>query len=130
MPHYHTVVWIDHRVAHVYGLGRSDTSEELVRSHGPHHIHHKAGTVGSGHERDKPSYFREIADHLAGAGSILILGPAETKIELKTFLDEQASDVAAKVVGVEPLDQESEGRIIAFARKFFTASDRLAPQGR
>jgi stalled ribosome rescue protein Dom34 len=130
VAHYHIVVWIDHRVAHVYGFGRSGTSEDLVHSHGPHHIHHKAGTVGSGHERDEPSYFREIAAHLTEAGSVLILGPAQTKSELKAFLDEHTPSIAAKVVAVEPLDQESEGQIIAFARKFFVASDRLAPRGR
>jgi stalled ribosome rescue protein Dom34 len=128
VTHFHAVVWIDHRVAHVYGVGRDGTSQELVKSHGPHHIHHKAGSVGSGHERDKPSFFREIAAHLAGAGAILIAGPAETKTELKTFLDAQAPAIAAKVIGMEPLDAESEGEIIAFAHKFFVRSDRMAQQ--
>lgn len=128
MTHFHAVVWIDHRVAHIYEFGRNGTSQELIKSHGPHHIHHKAGTVGSGHERDKPAYFREIAAHLAGTGAILIIGPAETKTELKTFLEAQAPAIAAKVIGVEPLDEESEGEIVAFARKFFVRNDRMTPR--
>lgn len=130
MAHYHTVVWIDHRAAHVYGFGRSGTSDDLVKSHGPRHIHRKAGPVGSGHEHNRPAYFREVAAHLGEAGTILIVGPAETKTELKCFLDLEAPAIAARVVGVEPLEQESEGRIIAVARKFFAASDRMAPQRR
>lgn len=128
MTHFHAVVWIDHRVAHIYGFGYTGTSQELIKSQGPHHIHHKAGSVGSGHERDKPSYFREIAAKLADAGTVLIVGPAETKTELKTFLLAQAPAIAEKVAGVEPLEDESEGEIIAFARKFFIRNDRMTPQ--
>jgi stalled ribosome rescue protein Dom34 len=129
VTHFHSVVWIDHRVAHVYGFGRDGTSQELVKSHGPQHIHHKAGTRdSSGHLRDQPSYFREIAGLLTGAGAILILGPAQTKTEFKTFLDAHAPAVAACVVGVEPLDRESEGEVIAFARNFFARTDRMTPQ--
>lgn len=128
MTHFHIVVWIDHRVAQIYELGREGTDREFVKSNGPHHIHHKAGSVGSGHERDKPAFFRDIAAHLAGAGAILIVGPAETKSELKAFLDAQAPAIAAKVIGIEPLEAESEGEIIAFAHKFFVRSDRMTPQ--
>jgi hypothetical protein len=129
MTHYHAVVWIDHRVAQIYGLGRDELSREFIKSHGPHHIHHKAGTRdSSGHLHDKPSFFREIADSLTGAGAILIVGPAQTKTELKTFLDVHAPAIAARVVGVEPLDRESEGEVIAFARSILVRSDRMTPQ--
>lgn len=128
MTHYHAVVWIDHRVAHIYGFGQTGTSQEFIKSHGPHHIHHKAGSIGSGHERDSPAYFREIAAHLGGVAAILIVGPAETKAEFKTFLETQVPAVATKVVGVEALDQESEGEIISVARKFFVGNDRMTPQ--
>lgn len=126
MAHFHEVVWIDHRTAEIYGLGRDKVSHELVKSHGPHHIHHKAGTMGSGHEHDKPTFFRETAAQLSDAGAILILGPAETKTELKAYLESHAPAVFAKVVGVEPLDRKDEGEIITFARHFFARSDRMA----
>lgn len=128
MSHFHTVVWIDHRVAHIYGFGYGGTSQELIKSHGPHHIHHKAGSVGSGHNRDNAAYFREVAAHLAEAGTVLIVGPAETKTEFETFLQSQAPAIAAKVVGVVPLEDESEGQVIAVARKYFRRSDRMSPQ--
>lgn len=128
MKHFHTVIWIDHRVAHIFGFGRDGKGEELVRSRGPHHIHHKAGSVGSGHERDSPAYFREIAAHLGDAGTILIVGPAQTKTELNSFLQAHSPDIAAKVVGIEPLNDESEGQIISFARTFFRHSDRMSSE--
>jgi len=128
MTHFHAVVWIDHRGAQIYGLGRAGTDRSMVKSHGPHHIHHHAGTMGSGHERDRPAFFHDIAGHLAGAGTILIVGPAETKTEFKTYLDNHAPDIAAKVAGVEALDQETEGEILAFARSFFARIDRMLPQ--
>ena len=118
--HFHVVVWVDHRIAQVYGFGqRRAEFANCVKNSGPHHIHRNAETAGSGHERDMPTFFREIAAHLASAGTILIVGPAQAKSELKTYLDAHAPAIAAKVVGVEPLDAESEGEIIACARKFF-----------
>ena len=126
--HFHAVVWIDHRVADIYGFGHDDVSHALVKSHGPHRIHHKAGTVGSGHLHDKPDYFRQVAAALAGVKEILVLGPAETKTEFKSFLDAHDPALAARVLAVEPLDRQSEGEIVAFARRFFAHADRMTPQ--
>lgn len=128
MAHFHAVVWIDHREARIIGFDREGADEIQVKSHGPHRIHHKAGTMGSGHEHDRPQFFHDVAAALADAGEILIAGPAQTKRELKAFLDSRAPDIAAKVLGVEPLDHLSDGEILAFARRFFRRIDHMTPQ--
>jgi hypothetical protein len=123
--HFHVVVWIDHPVAQINQLGCDGTSREFLKSANPRHIHHKAGTVGKGHEGDKPTFFCEIAAHLTEAGAILIVGRAETKSESNAFL--QVPAVAGKVIGMEPPDAESEGEVIAFAHKAFVRSQRMTP---
>jgi hypothetical protein len=55
----------------------------------------------------------------------LITGPAGTKKELASYLGEDQPSVAAKIVGVEPLDHPSDGELLAFARRFFAPDDRM-----
>jgi len=126
--HFHAVVWIDHRDAHVLGFGEGESSRKLIKSEGPEHIHHKAGEIGSGHIHDAPAYFAAIADALSNYHEILIVGPAETKTEFHTYLVKHRPDLAKKVVGVRAMDHASDGEIIDHARRFFVPVDRTTPQ--
>lgn len=127
MTHFHAVAWIDHRIARILGFGSGDPTCKEVESHGPHHIHHKAGEIGSGHLHDAPAYFEAIADALSGFREILIAGPAETKTEFRTFLN-QKPELAARVIGIKPMEHASDAEIVAFARSFFASADRMTPQ--
>jgi len=127
MTHFHAVVWIDHRIARILGFGSGDPTCKVVESHGPHHIHHKAGEIGSGHLHDAPAFFEAVADALASFREILIVGPAETKTEFRTFLN-QKPELAARVIGIKPMEHASDAEIVAFARNFFASADRMTPQ--
>ena len=51
--HFHAVVWIDHREAYIYEIGTEGVNELHIKSPDHEgHIHHKAGSVGSGHSHD------------------------------------------------------------------------------
>ena len=126
--HFHAVVWIDHRNAHVLGFGEGEPTRKLIKSEGPERIHHKAGSIGSGHIHDAPAYFAAIAQALAGFHEIMIVGPAETKTEFVTYLNSHNPAVAGKILGVEAMDHASEGEIVDRARRFFVAADRMTPQ--
>ena len=41
------------------------------------------------------------------------------------YLKAHRADVAKKVAGVETVDHPSEGELLKFARKYFTAADRM-----
>jgi hypothetical protein len=127
MTHFHAVVWIDHRIAKILGFGSGSPTRKVVDSHGPHHIHHKAGEIGSGHLHDAPAYFEAIADALSDFREVLIVGPAETKVEFRTFLD-QKPELVARVIGIKSMGHASEAEIIASARNFFVSADRMTPQ--
>lgn len=127
---FHAVIWLDHRLARIiafdmHGAGRT---VEVIESHGAPHIHHKAGTMGSGHAEDPPAYFQNIADQLQGFREILVLGPAEAKTALLTYLRRECPQLALHVTGSEAFDQHSDGEIVEFARAFFRRADRLTPQ--
>jgi hypothetical protein len=66
-----------------------------------------------------------VGEAVSQAASILITGPAGTKKELAAYLGHDQPGVAAKIVGIEPLDHPSGGELLAFARRFFAPDDRM-----
>ena len=127
---YHAAVWLDHKEARIiaFDMHDPDRTVQVVESHGAPRIHHKAGTMGSGHAHDAPAYFQHVADQLRGFREILILGPAEAKTGLMTYLRRECPQLALHITGSEAFDQHSDGEIVEFARAFFRRADRMTPQ--
>jgi stalled ribosome rescue protein Dom34 len=124
--HYHAIVWIDHREAKIFHFNSSDVSKLVVPSHATgHHAHHKANTTGSGHLGIDKDFFQRVMGALTHTGAILIVGPAHAKLEFKNFIDEHDASLAKRISAVESLDHPSDGALIALARKFFKADDRM-----
>jgi stalled ribosome rescue protein Dom34 len=128
MSHYHAVVWLDHAEAHVMHFTPEDVEKKLVHGKPHRHLHHKRGSIGSGHAPEDPAFFGKIAEALAGAQEILVVGPANAKTAFVKYLDGHAHDLRAKVVAVESVDHPSDGQLLDYARKHFRAIDRLRPQ--
>jgi stalled ribosome rescue protein Dom34 len=127
--HYHALVWIDHHEAKVFHFDASDMDRVKVRSDQPHqHLHHKANTRGSGHAPVEHAFLERVAQAIMPAGAILISGPAGAKNELETHIARMHPDLAKRISGVVTLDHPSDGELLAFARKFFRADDRMHAQ--
>jgi stalled ribosome rescue protein Dom34 len=128
--HFHAVVWLDHRAARIIGFDLHSSAHEtrIVESHGPAHLHHKAGVIGSGHAHDDHSYFTAIAEEMKGVREILIVGPADAKVHLQTFLRRQYPELAVHIVGSEAMEQQGDAEIVKFAHGFFHRADRMTPQ--
>lgn len=127
-PAFHQMVWIDHRSATLYEVTHHDL-KELAVIHAPDqdrgHIHHRAGTMGSGHTHVSPEFLQRIAAALAGAQRILIVGPADAKFALKHYLGLHAPSLDEHIIGVEAMDQCGHGELQAFAAPFFRQADRM-----
>ncbi len=55
MSHYHAVVWIDHREARVFHFSPTEIDKLILHpDHPTKHLHHKAGSIGSGHAGRRP----------------------------------------------------------------------------
>ena len=130
MPHFHAVVWIDHRGAHIHSFNWDESENVLVRhEHAAHKLHRKASeTPGAQHVHEDNAYLGAVADALQPYGEILIVGPSLAKTELKKYLDAKVPRLAARVVGVEPMDHPSDGQLLDFARRYFKRVDHLTPQ--
>lgn len=127
--HFHAVVSIDHAEAVVFEFAENDVSEHRIKATDRQgNIHHKAGSVGSGHAHDRKSYLAAIVDALKPSHEILIVGHGTAKDELASFIRDHAHLLAPRIMGVRTMDQASDAEILAFARKFFETKDLVTPQ--
>jgi stalled ribosome rescue protein Dom34 len=126
--HYHAAIWIDHREAHVFHFGLADVETLVLHPDNPtRHIHHKANSTGSGHASTSPDYLRAIAESVLDAGSVLITGPGNAKTELVEFLRLHDPELAKVIAGVETVDHPTDAQLVAYARKYLKATDRMVP---
>jgi stalled ribosome rescue protein Dom34 len=129
MSHYHCVVWIDHREAHVIEFNPEDAEASIVHPKSKHeHLHRKQSAVGSGKTPEDHAYYQAVADAIKDAGEILIVGPSTAKLELFKHLHAHAPAIAARVVSVETVDHPTDAQLLKFARHHFAADDRMRPQ--
>src|SRR5215203_2770730 len=127
--HYHALVWLDHRVAKVFHFNDDDSERTTVASTHPHqHLHHKANSGDSGHAAVDKEFLERVTAVIGNAGAILVVGPGSAKTELHKHLQHLHPEVAAKISAVETLDHPSDGALLAHARRFFKADDRMRSQ--
>ena len=126
---FHQIVWIDHQCARLYDFTRQSLVETRVihATDRPGHLHHHAGTPGPGHAAPDNHFLATVAEAVAGAQAILIVGPGEAKGQLSKFVHDRLPDLARRIVGVEPQDRVGNGELHAFAKRFFARADRMAP---
>ena len=126
MSHFHAVVWIDHSEAHVIHFSPDDVEQFVVRPNHPHHkVHSTAGTLGDGTAPVDKDFFHRVAQALAGAQEILVVGPAQAKLQLVKHIHAHDTALVPKLIGVETVDHPTDAQLVAYARKYFRAKDRM-----
>lgn len=124
--HFHALVWIDHREAKVLHFDAAESQQVVVRnSHAHQNLHHKANSNDSGHVPVDKEYLHRVVTEITKAGAILIVGPGSAKTELRTYLQHDHPDVAAKISALETIDHPTDGQLLAHGRKFFVADERM-----
>lgn len=126
MSHYHAVVWLDHKEAHVMHISPEDVEKSVVHPTKPHKkLHSKSGTVGAGKAAEDHAYYHAIVEALQGAQEVLVLGPAQAKLQLIKHIHSHDHAMTDKIVGVEKTDHPTDGQLVAYARKYFVAKDKM-----
>ena len=77
--------------------------------------------------RNTPS-FRQSPNRLQTLAQFLVTGPAHAKTEMIKHISQHDPALMKKIVGVETVDHPSDGQLVAHARHYFKAEDRMLPQ--
>jgi stalled ribosome rescue protein Dom34 len=113
------VVWVTSNEVNIITLAEPVQSK-VMKMHG---VRHHSEVQGKNHPKrgdDVDHFMHEVATELEKSPSrVLLVGPAEAKVRLKSHLDREHPAVAKNVVGVETLDKSTEGQIVDFAHRFF-----------
>lgn len=125
---FHVCVWLDHSNAKLFQITARDTVVDHVEdSRPPHHIHRSADHLGHGKVHTDPRMMAEIGERLHDAKAILLAGPGQAKLDLRSYLETHSPAVAGRIWGVEPSDHPTDPQIVAWARHWFKAQDGMHP---
>jgi stalled ribosome rescue protein Dom34 len=126
--HFHAVVWIDHKQARIFHFNVEDADRTVIRpDHAVRDIHRGEKRTGHRLPEDRV-FFEAVAKAIADAGAILIIGPANEKDAFAKFLAEKHPAIATHIEGVEKADHPTDGELLAAARRYVKAADRMRPQ--
>lgn len=122
----HLVVWLDHRQAHIIFFNAELSESRVIQSKAAEtHIHHKSGSVGSGHSSGDQNFYHEIVQSFGPTKEVLIVGPGSAKLELIKHVHQHDATIAKKIIGIETVDHPTDGQLLAFAKKYFQKADNL-----
>lgn len=122
----HAVVWIDNREAHVIHFNAETSDAEVIKTQSKHpHLHHHAGTLGSGNVTNDEHYLHAVTQGIADAQEVLVVGPGSAKLKLLKHIHGHDPKVTEKIVGVETVDHPTDPQLLAFAKKYFVKVDRM-----
>jgi stalled ribosome rescue protein Dom34 len=126
MSHFHAVVWIDHQKATAWQFTSTEQTGTVIHSHGPHqHAHSRKSTHGGHPSQADHQFFEEVAHALEGVHEILLMGPAHTKQEFAAYLRAKHPQLGGAIAAVENADHPTDAQVLAYARRHFTAIDRM-----
>ena len=125
--HYHAVVWIDHRQARVFHFNADDADKVVIHPDRPVRDYHRKHQGTGQHEDEDQAFLEEVTKAVADAGAILIVGPANEKHELMKHIERVHPAIKLHVEGVESADHPTDGELVAHARRFVKAADRMRP---
>jgi stalled ribosome rescue protein Dom34 len=120
MSSLHAIVFIDHQAAQVLHFDAEHVQAGKVRAH-THHTAQHGSRVRTEHE-----FYGHVADALGDSKEVLVVGPGLARTAFKAYCDKHRPEVGRRIVAVEAVDHPSPPQLLALARKYFVAYDRMA----
>jgi stalled ribosome rescue protein Dom34 len=117
---YQAIVWIKESEARVARFTNGIEYQLTIRAE-------EGALTGEGKSEGVKDFFERVARALDIADEILIVGPGGTKDEFSRFMNKNDHSLDPRVVGVETIEEPTEGEIAAFATLYF-ARDASQPK--
>jgi len=123
-------VWIDHKEARIFHVLPDSFDKMTIEAPHRHvHRHPKGQEIDKNRDREHPDdahhFFRDVSRSLDDAGEILIVGPSTAKLHLFGYIQRHEHALEQKVVGLETVDHPTDGQLVAYAKQYFKASDKM-----
>lgn len=119
MSFFHAVLYIDHQNAQVLQFDEEHVRSQKVKAHS-HHTRQHGSQVRTEHE-----FFAEVCDQLGEVKEVLVAGAHTAQADFRHYVEKHRPHVLPLIVGWETVDHPTEGQLVAFARKYFLAHDRM-----
>lgn len=117
----HILVWLDQQSARLFRINHS--SPDGVEAGPQQIVHHHGGSHAA--PKDDATFFADIAEGLAGASGILIVGPGDMRFALSTWLSGHHPDTAGNVWAVRAIDHLTDPQLIAHGKAYFSAEVKM-----
>jgi stalled ribosome rescue protein Dom34 len=126
----HVAVWMDHREARIYRVVAGTFSKAIIDAPSRHvHRHPKGQETDKNRDKEHPDdahrFFHDVARALDDAEEVLIVGPSTAKLHFVRYVHRHDPGLESKVVGLETVDHPSDGQLVAYAKHYFKAADRM-----
>ncbi|MEO6927693.1 MAG: hypothetical protein ABI190_00895 [Casimicrobiaceae bacterium] len=122
MPLFHAVLWIDHHAAEALQFDADHVEVEKIHAHDHYTRQHGSGV------RTEHEFFGSVCDALKGIAEVLVTGPHTAQSAFKHYVEAHRPALAKQIAGWETVDHPSQGQLVALARKYFVAHDRMTPK--
>ena len=84
-----------------------------------------AEAMRTGRYADAERFYHDVAHALDGVEEILVTGPAAAKLEFIKYVHKSHHTLVPKIVGVETVDHPTDKQLVAYARHYFRAADKM-----
>jgi stalled ribosome rescue protein Dom34 len=122
----HTLVWLDQQEARLIEINPEGFDETTIHAAARHvHRHPKGGAEASEHPADAHHYFTAVAKALADSREVLVVGPGTAKLHFLKHVHAHDRSLEPRIVGVETVDHPTDKQLVAYARHYFLAADRM-----
>lgn len=119
MTTFHAALWIDHQSAQIVQFDPEHVEAHSVKASSRHSRTH-GSSVRTEHE-----FFGHVCDALEGIAEVLALGPHTGLNDFQHYAKKHRPATAQHIVAYQTSEHLSENQIVALARKFFVAHDRM-----
>lgn len=115
---FHAVVHLDHHHAQVLHFDAHQVHAARIE---PHHQRHHGND-----ERDEQALFAAVCQAVQDTREVLVTGSHPVIGQFRHYVEAHRPQLVPRMADYRPADSLSQGQLLAMARQFFVAFDRMA----
>ena len=115
---FHAVVHLDHHHAQVLHFDANQVHAERIEAHERHSHGHD--------QRREHALYESLCQALQDTPEVLVTGSHVVISQFRHYVEAHRPQLAPRIADYRPAAELSQGQLLAMARQFFVAHDRMA----